>query len=311
MVKGNRQKEPIDKDLVLSFRVNDPAALLPTGSQEKHILMTVGEKKLVEIRTSFTEAAKEQDLSDGGQIEIATDSGPQTAAVQRRDHFRVQSHVEPTPAARQIKDQAESGNKQVAVVRVSCGDWSQTVAIPCNLWAAPDPMTFEPMVPWAMGVVQIPGASGPLQLQLGYTCRPMPAALTLKRFDLVHYPGGVGESGPFRDFRSTLEVTDPNGEGNIGVASMNNPIYFDGGSWIFFQAAYDPDGQSSTIGVGTRPGVYLMLCGCVMIVFGLIYAFYVKPIVIRQMKAAALARAKAPGRVKGDVEMARAGTVVI
>jgi hypothetical protein len=54
-----------------------------------------------------------------------------------------------------------------------------------------------------------------------------------------------------------------------------------------------------------------MLCGCVMIVFGLIYAFYVKPIVIRQMKAAALARAKAPGRVKGDVEMARAGTVVI
>ena len=33
MVKGNRQKEPIDKDLVLGFRVSDPAALLPTGER--------------------------------------------------------------------------------------------------------------------------------------------------------------------------------------------------------------------------------------------------------------------------------------
>ena len=40
--------------------------------------------------------------------------------------------------------------------------------------AAPDPMVLEPMMPWAMGVVQIPGASAALQLQLGYACLPMP-----------------------------------------------------------------------------------------------------------------------------------------
>lgn len=309
MVKGNRQKEPIDKDLVLSFRMNDPGALLPTATLEKHVLMTVGAKKLVEIHTSFSQASKEQDLSDGGQIEIAMDSGTQMAAVRRRDHFRVQSHVEQIPAAKQIKDQAESGIKQVAIVRVKCGQSSQDVAIPCNLYAAPDPMTLEPMVPWSMGIVRIPGASAPLQLQLGFTCRPMPAALTLKRFDLVHYSGGVGDNGPYRDFRSTLEVIDPSGERDIAVASLNNPIYFDGGSWIFFQAAYDPDGQSSTIGVGNRPGVYVMFAGCVMIVAGLIYAFYVKPIVIRHMKTAALARAKKPRTA--DVELSQARTVAL
>jgi hypothetical protein len=73
---------------------------------------------------------------------------------------------------------------------------------------------------------------------------------------------------------------------------LNSPIYFDHGSWIFFQAGYDPDGQSSTIGVGNRPGVGIMLMGCIMIVSGFLYAFYVKPIVIRRMKATALAKAK-------------------
>jgi ABC-type branched-subunit amino acid transport system permease subunit len=34
-----------------------------------------------------------------------------------------------------------------------------------------------------------------------------------------------------------------------------------------------------------------MLTGCIMIVLGFLYAFYVKPIVIRRMKAGALARA--------------------
>ncbi len=155
-------------------------------------------------------------------------------------------------------------------------------------------MLLEPMIPWTMGVVQIPGASAPLQLQLGFTCRPMPVALHLKNFDMVPYPGGLTTgSGMFRDFRSTLEMTDPDGDSETQVASLNSPIYYDHGNWIFFQAGYDPDGQSSTVGVGNRPGVDIMLAGCIMIVTGLLYAFYLKPIVIRRMKQNAIARAAA------------------
>jgi hypothetical protein len=305
-VKGNRQKEPIDKDLALMFHVSDDAALLPSASDDKHVLLTAGDRTLIDIHTTFSKAAEVRDFSNGGQIELPMDSGPVTAHVLRKDHFDVLTHVEQTPPHQRKKDDDEAGIKQVAVVRVACGDWSQEVTIPCDLYAAPDPMVLEPMMPWAMGVVQIPGASAALQLQLGYACLPMPAALKLKKFEMVPYSGGALANGLFRDFRSTLEMTDSNGDTETAVASLNEPIYFDHGNWIFFQAGYDPDGQSSTIGVGNRPGVGVMLGGCVMIVLGLLYAFYVKPIVIRRMKAAAIAKAAGKKR-----ELVGSGTVTV
>ncbi|MGD0540845.1 MAG: hypothetical protein ABSB33_04930 [Tepidisphaeraceae bacterium] len=292
LVKGNRQKAPIDPDLVLGFRVTDAAALLPTGGDDKHVLLSAGDRTLVDIHTTFSNSAEVRDFTSGGVIELSLDGSPVTANVRRKDHFRVLTHVEQTPPHQRNKDEDEAGSKQVAVVRVRCGVWSEDVVMPCDLYAAPDPMLLEPMVAWTMGVVQIPGASAPLQLQLGYTPLPMPAALKLQRFDMIPYPGGLAGNGMFRDFCSTLVMTDASGQTETAQASLNSPIYFDHGSWIFFQAGYDPDGQSSTIGVGNRPGVGIMLTGCIMIVSGFLYAFYIKPIVIRRMKATALAKAK-------------------
>ncbi len=210
-VKGNRQKTPIDADLMLGFRVTDGAALLPTARDDKHILLSAGDKTLLDIHTTFSKPAEIQDFTNGGQMDLTLDGSPVTALVRRRDHFRVVTHVEQTPLHKQNKDDDEAGSKQVAVVRVKCGDWSEDVVIPCDLFAAPDPMLLEPMAAWTMGVVQIPGASAPLQLQLGYACLPMPVALKLQNFDMIPYPGGQGASGMFRDFRSTLEMTDADG----------------------------------------------------------------------------------------------------
>jgi len=303
MVAGNRQKQPIDKNLVLEFSVDDLLDLLPSQGDQKHTFFTAGDSQMIDVHTSFTKPTEITDLSGGGKIELPFEGSMIAAQARRVNHFRVLSHVVQTPPARRNKDQADAGEKQVAVVRVTAGDWSQQVPIPCALYAAPDLLTGEPTQPWEMGVVRIPGASSPLQLQLGFTCRPMPAQLTLKKFELVHYPGGQGENGPFLDFRSTLEIVDPAGEQSVEVASNNSPIYFDGGRWLFFQAGYDPQGQFSIIGVGNRPGVFVMISGCVMIVIGVLYAFYVKPIVVRKMKAAALARfaAAPPQPAKEDL----------
>jgi hypothetical protein len=297
MVKGNRQKEPLDANLALGFSVDDPAGLMPASGDEKHNLRTAGDSALIDIYTSFTHPVEIKELSNGGQIDLPFDTGTLAAQVRRVDHFRVDSRVVPTLPARQNRDEAEAGIRQVALVRVTCGSWTTDVPIPCNLWAAPDPMTAEPTVGWEMGIVNIPGATSPLQLQLGYTCRQLPAQLTLKNFEMVHYPGATGENGMFRDFRSTLEVVDSaTGERSVEVASLNSPVYFDGGNWLFFQAGYNPDGNSSTIGVGNRPGVRIMITGFVLIVVGLMYAFYLKPIIVRRMKAAAIARFAAGGK---------------
>ncbi len=291
MVKGNRQKEPLDKDLVLQFSFDDAADLMPSqGGEEKYTLLTSGDKTLICVHTSFTQPTTIQDFSNGGQIPLNIEGSDVTADVSRVAHVSISSRVVPTPTARREKDLGESGVKQVVMIRVSCGDWSQDVAVPCDLYAAPDPALQEPFDPWSLGTVRVPGASAPLQLQLGSVPLPLPALLTLRKFELVHYPGGDGDNGPFRDFRSTLEIQDATGERSVGVTSGNNPIYFDGGRYIFFQAGYDPDERFTVIGVGNRPGVGIMVGGCVMIVAGLLYAFYVKPTIIRRMKAAALAR---------------------
>ena len=296
MVKGNRQKEPLDKDLQVGFAVSDPAGLLPTQGDEKHTLITFGSKGLIDIHTSLNGPMTISDFSDGGTLSLAMEGVTAQATLHRADHFEVISRVVQTPRAKWDKDAAASGEKQVLLVRVTCGDFSQDVGAPCDLYAGPDPSSLEPTVPWEMGVVQIPGANSPLQIQLGFLMRPTPATLTLHQFELVRYPGSTGTSGPFRDFRSTLEMTDAAGETTTDVASNNTPIYFEGGKWIFFQAGYDPQQQFSVIGVGNRPGVYIILTGCIMIVLGLIYAFYIKPSVIAKMKARALARHKAAGQ---------------
>ena len=288
MLKGNRQKEPIDKELVLGFSLSDPADLMPSqGGQEKHTLLTAGDHGLFDVHTSLTSAAQMRDLTGGdGQIELLFEGSAVPAQVRRVDHIRMLTRARVVPPALRQQDEAESGIKQIVVVRVTAGKWSQEVAAPCNLYAAPDPMSLEPFEPWNLGTVRIPGASSALQLQLGFAPRPLPASLTLKNFELVHYPGGQGDNGPYRDFRSTLQIRDESGETSVAVASDNNPVYYDGGRWIFFQAGYDPEARFSVIGVGNRPGVGIMITGCVMIVAGLLYAFYVKPIITRRLKAA-------------------------
>ena len=311
MVPGNRQKTPIDKDLVLEFSVDDLLGLLPSQGDQKHTFFTAGDSQIIDVQASFTKPVQIVDLSSGGQVQLPFEGSTIAAAVRRVNHFRVISHVVQTPPARRVKDQDESGEKQVVVVRVTAGDWSQDVPVPFALYAAPDMLTLEPTQPWEMGVVKIPGAQGPLQLQLGFVSRPMPAQLTLKKFELVHYPGGQGENGPFLDFRSTLEIVDPAGEHSVDVASNNNPVYFDGGRWIFFQAGYDPQGQFSIIGVGNRPGVFVMVGGCAMIVLGVLYAFYVKPMVIRRMKVAALARLVRPPVVSEELMVSASGETTV
>ena len=59
----------------------------------------------------------------------------------------------------------------------------------------------------------------------------------------------------------------------------------------------DP-GNNTVLGVGNRHGVWVQLAGCVIACLGMIYAFYVKPLIKRRNERLVLeeiARAKAEG----------------
>lgn len=307
---GARQKEPIDNDLVLLYTLSDPQRLLPESGEARRLLITAaGGKRLFDVATSLSGSGAVQVFEDGtGEIELTQvhtqprgpfqppSAEPQQPGmalkvrVQRQDGLRHVEEVIEVPKAQRDRNTGEAGVMQVARVRLRSGDWSQEVLVPFSQNAGE--------VPWdgRMGdepspVVQVPGASAPLQLRLGNTRWLLPARITLEKFEAIPYPGGeVGPGSIMRDFKSTLLIEDrETGKSTRGVAHMNNPVYFDGGRWLFFQAAWDARNQQFTVlGIGNRPGVWTMTIGCVMILIGLLYAFYVKPILIRRMKQRAL-----------------------
>jgi len=310
---GKRQKEPLDKNLVLVYRMEDPLRMLPGQGMTKHTLVTLSDgASMVDLVTGLSRSAEVKEFATGaGEIQISTGAGagamggpfaeqadqaeqgghaahPAIAIqVQRKDHVKREETVRETPPARRDRNFGEMGAFQIIRARVRIGDFKQEVLVPFS--------TDTAEIAWTGGVVDLPDANARVQLQLGNTQRPLPARLTLKRFEVVPYPGGDPRMGSMmREFRSTLDVEDiATGAHSTEVAHLNHPIYFRNGDWLFYQASYDGQGQRWTVlGIGNRPGVGIMTLGCLMIFGGLLYAFYVKPIIIRRMKASAIAKAQ-------------------
>ncbi len=137
---------------------------------------------------------------------------------------------------------------------------------------------------------------------------PLPAPVVLSDFEITSHVGGFsGAMGSIRDWTSIIEFDPEDSEptGPVQV-SVNNPGYF--GGYAYFQAQWDAPTQSrfegdppskglnyTVLGVGNRQGVITQLAGCCIAVFGMIYAFYVKPILKRRRQqevyAAVAARA--------------------
>jgi hypothetical protein len=135
----------------------------------------------------------------------------------------------------------------------------------------------------------------------------------LEEFRLTSHVGGfTGAQGSIRDYMSRVRFRD-SAEGGVQEGwseaesvSMNAPILHNR-LW-FFQAQWDPpdtnapEGQRpslglnyTVLGVGNRNGVYTQLLGCCIAVAGMVYAFYVKPVLKRRRQEevlAALARSK-------------------
>jgi hypothetical protein len=323
---GKRQKEPIDKDLNIHYTMNDPEQFMPMNGSEKHTFVTTVDAKgshLYDVASRVNGPGEVTEIPGGaGEVQMrmpgqggapfAPFAGPMADAsassanppatqgavmrinVRRADHLIKDVSVAEVPPVQRDRDRGAVGIDQVMKVRVTSGDWHQDVFVPYAQYALED-LWDEPTT---SDEVLVPGARQPFTLRLGQTARNLPALLTVSHFEAVPYDG-ARKSGSqiMRDFRSTIEIEDRDtGEKTTGVAHLNHPVYFAGGAWLFFQAQWDPQGQRFTVlGVGNRPGVTVMIGGCVMICVGLLYAFYIKPIVVARMKKNALRRAAARG----------------
>ena len=307
--KGKRQDQPVDNGLTINFTHADGLNLLPRGEEtERHTFLTKpGVAGLWQLVASNDLPAQLHYAADG-KLPLRIDgemTDPATGAVtprslnldvERVGHVQRQEWVQEVPPELRDRKKGEGGGMQVVTVRAKRGDWEQFVQVPFSPW--PD------QAPWTFGLLDVPGANEPVQLQLGNTRRPMPATITLDSFELVPYAGDFTADSAMRDFKSHLTLRKRGDETPIeAVAHLNNPVYLNykypttlgkilpAESWLFYQNQWDPENQQFTVlGVGNRPAIGVMIGGCVLIVLGTLYAFYAKPLIVRRMKANALAR---------------------
>ena len=131
-------------------------------------------------------------------------------------------------------------------------------------------------------------------IELMYSRRsaPLPSNIELTGFDVASHIGGfTGEVSSVLNWISNIRFEDEAGEQYASV-SVNDPRERQG--YWYFQAQWDPPepasaGQAGSpglnytiLGVGNRNGVYTMLFGSVLSVIGMLYAFYVKPMIRRR-----------------------------
>jgi len=87
-----------------------------------------------------------------------------------------------------------------------------------------------------------------------------------------------------KDYMSTLEIIE---EGNVvksQIVEVNKPLVYDG--YYFYQSNYNPDDPDySGIQVVKDPGIFIVYFGFIVLISGLIYIFYLKPIFKRSKRA--------------------------
>jgi hypothetical protein len=174
-------------------------------------------------------------------------------------------------------------------------EWTRRVWIPFSKHAFDDPEMA------ALGV----GRHDPVLVELhdGRTVeimftrerRPLPAPVMLEDFVLTANVGGfTGDMSSIRDWTSIIRFDDGgDGWGEPKRVETNEPAAHAG--LRFFQAYWDAprDGSAGMaftgLGVGNRQGVVTQLLGCCLAVVGMIYAFYIKPIIKRRRRDRVLA----------------------
>lgn len=146
--------------------------------------------------------------------------------------------------------------------------------------------------------------------------RKLPAPIALEAFELdTHVGGYTGSVSTIRNYVSRLRFAEDGQWGEPVSIAVNHPVEY-GGYW-YFQSTWDkpsrndPNGGTNYtgLGVGNRRGVYIQLAGCCLAVSGMIFAFYVKPVLKRRRAARSRARIGQKGQTGMQVTMEPAGAV--
>jgi cytochrome c-type biogenesis protein CcsB len=128
-----------------------------------------------------------------------------------------------------------------------------------------------------------------LELMFSRQRRRLPSPVVLEDFVMdTHIGGFTGQNLSVLNWTSEIKFRDGDRWTETEKVSVNDPR--EHGGYSYYQAQWDPPDASrgygglnfTVLGVGNRHGVNVMLFGCCLSVLGMIYAFYVKPVIKRR-----------------------------
>jgi hypothetical protein len=249
-----------------------------------------GEQDLQLVLASGGAEPQVRDLAVGRPVDLG--SGIALTVTQ----YAARTSMETRPAIVPLAQRDRDFRAQLAMIQVELAGSHGVEShwLPFHHWPIRDPSQ------------SLRGAYRPTEVVLGDGRRvelmfsrqrgKLPSPAILEDFILdTHIGGFTGQNLSVLNWTSEVRFRDGDGWSEIEHVSVNDPKE-NGGYW-YFQAQWDPpDPQRgygglnfTVLGVGNRHGVNVMLLGCCLSVLGMIYAFYVKPVIKRRRQQAVYA----------------------
>ena len=174
-------------------------------------------------------------------------------------------------------------------LEVNTGGTTRSAWLPFNQYAFPDHQyayggrfTYSP--------IRFLLANGsPIEVIFSRERRRLPHPIALEEFTLDSHVGGyTGAVHTIRNYVSQLSFLDGGKWTDPRPIKVNAPTEY-GGLW-YFQSMWDKPARGAAnsgmnytgLGVGNRNGVFIQLTGCCIAVTGMLFAFYVKPMIKRR-----------------------------
>ena len=146
--------------------------------------------------------------------------------------------------------------------------WSETRWCPFSLYPDVDARPIQ---------VALPGSDTPWEIIYSRVRHDLGATLAAGRLDVEYFPGQRGIKG----YRSNIMIQPPAGSPYSATVRTNRTVTIN--RWTLFQSGFAEDRWSySILGVGNRVGMAPMTIGWIAVTVGCLYAFYVKPVLLRR-----------------------------
>jgi hypothetical protein len=280
----------LDANLVMEYVPGErPAPITivagPDQEQLRLVLALGGDPRVEPISTGVSVALNEEITLTVLQYAVHTEVITQPAVVPREQR---------NPDAR----------AQLAMIQVELPDENAGVQshwLHFHDWPIPDPTYGLRRVRYRPVEVDVDGRR--FELMFSRQRHRLPAPVVLDDFVMdTHVGGFTGQNVSVLNWTSQVRFQEGGDWGDPLAVSVNSPDEF-GGFW-YFQAQWDPPDEQmgyrglnfTVLGVGNRRGVYVQLLGCCIMVLGMIYAFYVKPIIKRRRQQTVYAQVEEDGR---------------